>query len=124
MVLIIVGLVLLSLATAPVPLWYVSAALVICGVGFGFFLVPNNSRLLGAAPRNRQGIASGLLSCARTLGMVMGVAISGAVYTTVLHRVGPSGITHAVSMGLQVVAVLAAVAIVTTLLEPRGPATG
>ncbi|MBU3948137.1 MAG: hypothetical protein KJ882_09065 [Proteobacteria bacterium] len=33
-----------------------------CGLGTGLFVSPNNSALMGAAPRNRQGIASGVLA--------------------------------------------------------------
>jgi hypothetical protein len=43
---------------------------------------------MGAAPRNRQGIASGVLATARNVGMVLGVGLAGAVFTTVLARAG------------------------------------
>lgn len=50
------------------------------GVGMGVFQSPNNSAIMGAAPRERLGIASGLLSITRTLGQVTGIAILGAVW--------------------------------------------
>lgn len=50
------------------------------GIGMGVFQSPNNSAVMGAVPRERLGIASGLLSLSRTLGQVVGIAILGAVW--------------------------------------------
>jgi predicted MFS family arabinose efflux permease len=66
--------------------------LMIVGLGIGLFTSPNNSALMGAAPRHRQGIAAGVLSLARNLGMVLGVGITGAVFTTYLARAGSAHI--------------------------------
>jgi len=41
---------------------------------------------MGSAPRHRQGIAAGILATARSVGMVLGVGLAGAVFTTVLAR--------------------------------------
>jgi len=117
MAMVVIGMLLLARATALAPLWHVTVSLVVCGIGFAAFIAPNNSRLLGAAPPNRQGIASGILAGSRTLGMVIGVAISGAVYTTVLHRAGRQGVGAGVRRALEVVAMMAAIAIVTSWLE-------
>ena len=95
-------------------------SLAVCGLGIGCFTAPNNSRLLGAAPRNRQGIASGVLAAARNIGMVLGVGIAGAVYTTVLARGGADGATQAVVRGLHVAAAVLVVAIATSWLEGKG----
>lgn len=62
----------------------IALALSICGLGTGMFISPNNSALLGSAPRNRQGIAAGILATARNMGMVLGVGLSGAIFTTML----------------------------------------
>jgi hypothetical protein len=45
---------------------------------------------MGAAPRNRQGIAAGVLATARNVGMVLGVGLAGAIFTTVIAH-GPAG---------------------------------
>jgi MFS family permease len=55
------------------------------GIGMGLFQSPNNSAIMGAAPRERLGVASGLLSITRTLGQTVGVAALGAVWAS---RVG------------------------------------
>jgi EmrB/QacA subfamily drug resistance transporter len=50
------------------------------GIGMGIFQSPNNSAIMGSVPRERLGIASGLLSITRTLGQITGIAILGAVW--------------------------------------------
>jgi len=117
MLVLTIGLLLLARVSQTVPLWHVTAALVVCGVGFGFFVTPNNSRLLGAAPRNRQGIASGVLAEARCVGMVLGVGISGAIYTTVLHHRGADAVPLAASHALKAIAILTTIAMFTSWME-------
>ncbi len=56
------------------------AALALVGLGSGLFTSPNNSSLMGAAPRERQGTAAGLAAEARNLGMLVGVATAGAIF--------------------------------------------
>lgn len=51
------------------------------GAGFGFFQSPNNSAIMSASPRDRLGVASGLLSITRTLGQITGIATLGAIWT-------------------------------------------
>lgn len=84
MVLLTVGLGLLALLSAHGSLLAIAAALGVVGLGVGIFVSPNNSALMGAAPRHRQGIAAGVLATARNVGMVLGVGMAGAVFTTVL----------------------------------------
>ncbi|GAA6618232.1 MFS transporter [Scytonema sp. NUACC26] len=52
----------------------------IYGIGLGLFQSPNNSAVMGAASRERLGIASGLLSLSRTSGNTVGVSLIGAVF--------------------------------------------
>lgn len=51
------------------------------GLGLGFFQSPNNSAVMGSVPRERLGIASGLLSLSRTSGATVGVPLLGAVFS-------------------------------------------
>ena len=55
------------------------------GLGLGLFQSPNNSAIMGTAPKNRLGIVSGMLAITRTLGQTTGIAILGAVWAS---RVG------------------------------------
>ncbi len=52
------------------------------GLGMGVFQSPNNSAIMGAAPKDRLGIVSGMLALTRTLGQTTGIAILGAVWTS------------------------------------------
>ncbi|MBN2145935.1 MAG: MFS transporter [Anaerolineales bacterium] len=78
------GLFLMSRLGPDTPRVEVLLALGVVGLGTGTFISPNNSALMGAAPRNRQGIAAGILATARNLGMVLGVGLAGAIFTTIL----------------------------------------
>jgi len=50
-------------------------ALMVCGVGFGFFHSPNNRSMIGAIPIQRVGAAGGLQSTSRTFGQSVGAAL-------------------------------------------------
>ena len=52
------------------------------GIGLGFFQSPNNSAIMGTAPRERLGVASGLLSITRTLGQITGISVMGALWAS------------------------------------------
>ena len=55
----------------------------------GVFQSPNNSAIMGSAPRERLGVASGLLAITRTLGQTTGIATLGALWAArVAHHTG------------------------------------
>lgn len=56
------------------------------GIGMGIFQSPNNSAVMGSAPKERLGVASGLLSLTRVIGQMMGIAVLGAVYNSVVLK--------------------------------------
>ncbi len=60
--------------------------LIVLGIGMGFFTPPNNSAIMGAAPKDKLGTASGVLNMMRSLGLIFGVDISGVIFTTLEHR--------------------------------------
>lgn len=67
----------------PDSVWHHAAlGLAVVGLGAGMFNSPNNSALMGSAPANRRGIAAGVMATARNGGMMLGVALAGAVVTT------------------------------------------
>lgn len=121
MAILAAGLFLLSRLDVSTPLPLLSGALAIVGLGVGLFTSPNNSAVLGAVPANQRGVASGVLSTARTLGSVLGIGIAGAVYATVLTLSGgegPEQITRAAGVGLLVASGLALVGAVTSATRP------
>ncbi len=74
------GLVLLSQLNAQSSVWDIVWRLVVTGAGQAMFQSPNNSALMGAAPRDRQGIASGFLATGRVVGQSLSVALAGAIF--------------------------------------------
>jgi EmrB/QacA subfamily drug resistance transporter len=74
------GLVSLSLADAASSLPSIVARLAMEGAGMGFFQPPNNSAVMGALPRAKLGAGGGMLATARNVGMVVGVALGGALF--------------------------------------------
>ncbi len=75
------GLVLLSQLNAQSSLWDIIWRLVVIGIGQGLFQSPNTRALMGAAPPDEQGIASGLLSTSRVIGQALSVALAGTIFT-------------------------------------------
>ena len=78
-------------ASTPLPL--VAASLLALGIGLGIFQAPNQSAVMGSVPPSALGVASGMLSMMRTLGVVSGVAVLGAVYQAALPD-GPVGVSQ------------------------------
>ena len=108
MLVMAVGIFLLSLLKPDAANGEILFGLAITGLGTGIFISPNTSALMGSAPRQRQGIASGILATARNVGMVLGVGLAGAILTSVMARTGGDGaLFTAVQAGLQVGAGLA-----------------
>lgn len=76
---------LLMLAqVTPYSTWAdVAAPLMLLGAGSGIFQSPSSSALMGSVPRTHLGMAGGMLATARNVGMVLGIALAGAVFN---HR--------------------------------------
>ena len=82
LVIVVIGCLTTSTLTEDTtPLGFV-IRLVPLGLGAGLFQSPNNSAIMGAAPRERLGVASGLLALSRTFGQVTGVPLIGAVFAS------------------------------------------
>ncbi|MEI6102159.1 MAG: MFS transporter, partial [Eubacteriales bacterium] len=75
------GLFLLSFLDVNTSLAYIIIAMVITGLGFGMFQTPNNSAIMGNVPPENRGSASGALATMRNIGMAVGGAISGALFS-------------------------------------------
>lgn len=93
------GTLLLSRLNAASSFNDVALALALAGLGTGLFTSPNNSALMGAAPRHQQGVAASVLATARNGGMVLGVGLAGALFSTVQTQFGGT-IFDGISIGL------------------------
>jgi EmrB/QacA subfamily drug resistance transporter len=86
------GLYMLSFLGANSSQAYIVAAMVATGGGFGLFQTPNNSAIMGNVPRENRGTASGTLATMRNIGMVMGVAVSGALFSLFEDKAAAAGL--------------------------------
>lgn len=69
------------------------------GIGVGIFQSPNNSAVMGSAPKSQLGVVSSLLAITRTLGQTTGIALLGAFWASrtfaYAGQVFPGGATDA-----------------------------
>lgn len=95
------------------------------GVGIGLFIGPNSAVIMGAAPRARLGVASGMVSLTRMMGQTAGVALLGAVFAANAARFAgtavdvtaadPLALSQAFRLQFYVVAAVVAVALLWSL---------
>ncbi|MDP4095003.1 MAG: MFS transporter [Bacillota bacterium] len=90
------GLLIMSFFTKDTSLAYIIISMIIVGLGFGMFQTPNNSAIMGSVPHQNRGIASGALATMRNVGMVIGIAISGAVFSASQNK----ALTSCASQGI------------------------
>ena len=73
------GIYMLSTVTPDTPYPFIMLGLGLAGFGGGLFFSPNTSAAMGAAPRERLGVASATLSTLRNTGMVTSYALALAI---------------------------------------------
>ena len=97
----------------------VALCLAIVGVGTGTFISPNTSALMGAAPRSRQGVASGVQATARNFGMVLGVGLAGAIFTTHLAENSINALYKGIDMGFFAAACVAVIGVFISAIKDK-----
>ena len=112
MVLLAVGLFLLSRLGPASDTWHIVRRLAVAGIGTGTFISPNTSALMGSAPRSRQGIASGVMAAARNFGMVLGIGLAAAIFTTHLAQGTTDSFYAGIELAFMVAAGIALVGVV------------
>ncbi len=113
------GLFLLAQIGPETGLWLVAAALAVTGAGTGTFISPNTSALMGAAPRARQGIASGVQAVARNFGMVLGIGLAGAIFTTHLEQNTAEALYAGIDMGFLMASSVAVLGMVISAVKEK-----
>jgi EmrB/QacA subfamily drug resistance transporter len=79
------GFLLAALAAHLDAWWLLLLGLLVLGLGNGYFSSPNTSAAIRVAPRDALGSAAGFLSTARNAGVIVGLGVTGAVYTSAVH---------------------------------------
>ena len=95
--------------------WLLLAGMLVLGLGNGLFSSPNTSAAIRVAPRDALGSAAGFLSTARNAGVIIGLAVTGAVYTSTGHH----GAAGADGVATGVFAVAAVVCLFVAALTTR-----
>ena len=92
--------------------------LALFGLGTGLFQSPNNSAVMGSTPKKYLGVGSAVLATVRNVGMVLGIAVGGAVLAWRMPVYG--GLTEAAFHDAYIVgAILTGIAAVTSLVRYR-----
>jgi EmrB/QacA subfamily drug resistance transporter len=121
MIVLALGILLLSRLDAETPVMLIGAILLLTGLGIGLFTSPNSSAVLGSVPPQQRGVANGVLGTSRTLGMILGIAVGGAVYTTTIALLGDAGsasVLEAAGAGMLVAAGIALLSAAASWLGP------
>ncbi|MCX6037234.1 MAG: MFS transporter [Chloroflexi bacterium] len=113
------GLFLLAGLGSATPLLFAGLALALAGLGTGTFISPNTSALMGSAPKQRQGIASGVQAAARNVGMVLGIGLAGAIFTTHLAQNTPEAFYRGIDMGFLAAGGIAVLGIVMSAIKEK-----
>lgn len=84
----IIAVSLFSLAVIPPRTSFLSIIwrLSLAGIGTAVFLPPNSAAAFSAVAPESRGVASATVAAARNLGMVLGVAIAGAIFNSVFYN--------------------------------------
>ena len=119
MALVALGLVLLG-GIRPSTLWFL-VLLAMIGVGLGLFTSPNNASIMGAAPDQQAGMASGVLNMSRGMGTALGLAVTGTIFVVAGgDSGGAGGAQHAFTVTAYVLAAIAAAAGLVSALRANG----
>ena len=100
--------------------------LALAGLGLGAFTPANNAGVMSASPPGHTGVVSGMLNMTRGLGIALGVALTGAVFTAVagvtganLTRTSDAAAGHGLTAALGLLGVLAFVTGLALLWRAR-----
>ncbi|MDA8165465.1 MAG: MFS transporter [Desulfobacteraceae bacterium] len=86
---------LASMGTSATMPLVMAAVIILMGTGMGLFTPANNSGVMDAAPTEKLGMAGSVLNMMRSLGLILGVDISGGIFSILEHQyLAASGYRH------------------------------
>ena len=103
---------LLSTINLHSSFWNLLPAFILGGLGMSFVMTPMSAAVMGAAPVEKAGVASGVLNTFRQVGVALGIAITGAIITNreaAAARAGadpPHAFVHGLTFGMRVSALI------------------
>lgn len=87
MALTVVGLVMLTTLGEGTSLAFVTACLILLGLGFALFSSPNTNAIMGSVDRRRYGLASGMVGTMRLTGQMFSMGMTMLVFALHIGRV-------------------------------------
>ena len=90
----IIALIIFTTFNTTTPMWEIILASVIMGVGNGCFQSPSNNAIITSVDNDELGIASGILSLARNLGNILGVAITISLFSSFRNHFLQDGLIY------------------------------
>ncbi len=82
-VLLVISTLLFAFIGSSPSISYIVLAQLIMGAGSGTFQVPNNNTVVSAAPKGKLGVVASVNALCRNVGMIVGIALSVAIFTLV-----------------------------------------
>ena len=115
-VMMTVGAVLLSGATAGTSVGWLLLAYVAFGAGNGMVNPPISNTAVSGMPRSQAGVAAAVASTSRQVGGSLGVALAGSAVTTALHAPLRTGFVQASHAGWLIIAGFSVLVLVAGLV--------
>jgi EmrB/QacA subfamily drug resistance transporter len=66
------------------PLWLLVTELAVIGAGFGIFITPNSTAIMGSVQKRQFGLASGMIAAMRTLGMAVSMTSVTLIFSLLM----------------------------------------
>jgi DHA2 family methylenomycin A resistance protein-like MFS transporter len=120
------GLIALSRTMAHQNTGLMLLSLFAVGIGSGISVTPTTAAAVEAVPPRQSGLASGVLSTSRTIGLALGVSVMGALVAMGGPTAGagiPSDYADGLSRGLLIYGLLAGATAVLAIVAVREKAT-
>jgi EmrB/QacA subfamily drug resistance transporter len=105
-------------------LWLLCLELAVIGTGFGLFITPNSTAIMGSVPKKQFGLASGMVASMRTLGMAVSMTSVTLVFALFLGdaAIGPDTLPAfliSLRVGLIAFAVYSCLGVILSFLRGR-----
>jgi EmrB/QacA subfamily drug resistance transporter len=119
------GLLLAAVTSrAEVPLAVVVGELMLIGAGFGIFITPNSTAIMGSVERRQFGVASGMIGAMRTLGMAVSLTTISLIFSLIMGQaeISPQTLPHfllSMRAGLVVYAVFSCLGVILSFSRGR-----
>lgn len=119
MVIIFIAILLISMVDESSDFLGIALRLGLLGLGIGIFQSPNNSIIMSSVPKNRLGVASGTMATMRSMGMILGVAIAGAVFSYRFAQYSSDAYRYAFQDTYSAIAIICIIGIIFSFILER-----